>query len=354
MQERDPHHPDTAAPGTLEMPRFRLAAGDRFPDFVLPDQADKARHFSERASGRGLAIVLDPDAAVIAGLSALAAACDAAGLDRMAIGTSAGFDPGFPLLADSAGKIRAGLREMSGHPGSTPLAFLLDRNQRIIDLSDGEGQMGQGLAEWALARWRALPPPAPPVALGELAPVLIVPNVLSREQCRALIARWETEGHEPGYVTSMVEGETVRRVYEDLKKRQDHRISDPAVRGPLLALIARRLAPELDKAFRFRDFSFDRVLIACYDAERGDYFRRHRDNQTPSTAGRRFALTLNLNSEEYEGGELVFPEYGDHRYRPPTGGAVLFSCSLLHEALPVTRGRRFALLSFLRDPAHPA
>ena len=91
------------------------------------------------------------------------------------------------------------------------------------------------------------------------------------------------------------------------------------------------------------------MLIACYDAERGDYFRRHRDNQTPATATRRFALTLNLNSDEYEGGELVFPEYGNDRYKPPTGAAVLFSCSLLHEALPVTSGQRFALLSFLRD-----
>lgn len=82
---------------------------------------------------------------------------------------------------------------------------------------------------------------------------------------------------------------------------------------------------------------------------RGDYFRRHRDNQTPATAGRRFALTLTLNSEEHEGGELIFPEYGDYRYKPATGAAVLFSCSLLHEALPVTAGQRFALLSFLRD-----
>ena len=35
----------------------------------------------------------------------------------------------------------------------------------------------------------------------------------------------------------------------------------------------------------------------------------------------------------------------------PTGAAVVFACSLLHEALPVTRGQRFALLSFLLDPA---
>ena len=36
---------------------------------------------------------------------------------------------------------------------------------------------------------------------------------------------------------------------------------------------------------------------------------------------------------------------------PPTGGAVVFSCGLLHEATPVTRGERFAFLPFLYDDA---
>ena len=181
--------------------------------------------------------------------------------------------------------------------------------------------------------------------------MLTVPNVLSPADCRALIARWHKEGHEAGSVTAMVDGKMVERQYDGVKKRRDHLLSDPAVRKPLMAMVARRLGPEVNKAFCFGSFRFDRVLIACYDCDRGDYFRAHRDNTTPATAGRRFALTLNLNSDEYEGGELMFPEYGDYRYKPPTGAAVVFACSLLHEALPVTRGQRFALLSFLLDPA---
>ncbi len=238
---------------------------------------------------------------------------------------------------------------MSGHPSgpaaARPIGFLLDRNQRIL-ASSGEGD----LARWALARWSE-EPPAPAGEIRHAAPVLTVPNVLSPADCRALIARWHQMGNAEGTLTSMVNGALVERVNPDLKKRRDHRVSDPEVRKPLLAMIARRLGPELAKAFCFGSFRFDRVLIACYDADRGDYFRPHRDNTTPATAGRRIALTLNLNTDEYDGGELVFPEYGDYRYKPPTGAAVLFSCSLLHEALPVTRGQRFALLSFLLDPA---
>ncbi len=36
-------------------------------------------------------------------------------------------------------------------------------------------------------------------------------------------------------------------------------------------------------------------------------------------------MTLNLNTEEYEGGELRFPEFGPNLYRPGTGDAVIFS-----------------------------
>ena len=346
------------------MPRaqHRLEPGDRFPEFILADQTGAMRAFSQRVRGLAMAVFLDSTDALRQSLRALTDAYQAASLDCLAIdATAAGAEPWPTILADEAGRIRQSLREMIGRPSSSgaarPLALLLDRNQHVLALADADdvgGDLAGDLARWALTRWLEEPPAAAAAEIRCAAPVLTIPNVLSRADCQALIARWHEMGNAPGKVTSLVHGEQVERVYESLKKRRDHRLSDPVVLRPLLALIARRLAPELDKAFHYRAFKFDRVLIACYDAERGDYFRRHRDNQTPTTATRRFALTLNLNSEDYEGGELIFPEYGDYRYKPATGAAVLFSCSLLHEALPVTVGQRFALLSFLRDAGDPA
>ena len=64
-------------------------------------------------------------------------------------------------------------------------------------------------------------------------------------------------------------------------------------------------------------------------------------------AHRRFAVSVNLNAEDFEGGTLRFPEFGDQRYCAATGAALVFSSSLLHEALPVTAGRRFVVLGFL-------
>lgn len=335
------------------LPPVALCAGDRFPNFLLPDQSGAVRSFVERAKGNAIALFCDPDDDLMHRLTAAAPGYDAAMLDRMAIlgGSEADvtarverLGANFTVLADPAGKIRQQLRQMTGKSGSKPFIILLDRQQRIVDLaSDGD------LSAWSLERWRREPALEDGHRLSTFAPVLIVPNVLSPADCRALIERWEVLGHEEGTVNSIVGGAKVERVHKSVKSRRDHPIADMAVLKSLIGVIGRRLAPELDRAFNFSRFKFDRFIITCYDAERNDYFRRHRDNQTPSTEDRRFALTLNLNTGDYEGGELIFPEYGNHLYSPPAGGAILFSCSLLHEALPVTRGRRFTLLSFLRN-----
>jgi predicted 2-oxoglutarate/Fe(II)-dependent dioxygenase YbiX len=50
-----------------------------------------------------------------------------------------------------------------------------------------------------------------------------------------------------------------------------------------------------------------------------------------------------LNNRSFEGGELTFRESSGHRYDVKEGTAIVWSCSLLHEVLPVTAGRRFIL-----------
>lgn len=62
-------------------------------------------------------------------------------------------------------------------------------------------------------------------------------------------------------------------------------------------------------------------------------------------------MSLNLNTGASTRGLLRFPEFGRDRDEPPAGGAVLFGCSLLQEALPVTAGRRFAVVTFFADAA---
>jgi predicted 2-oxoglutarate/Fe(II)-dependent dioxygenase YbiX len=140
-------------------------------------------------------------------------------------------------------------------------------------------------------------------------------------------------------------------VLDDFKKRRDATIADVQLCAALTDRLGRRLTPEIRKAFQFAATRVERHIVACYDATDGGYFRAHRDDTTKGTAHRRFAVSINLDAEAHDGGDLRFPEFGSRTYRPPTGGAVVFSCSLLHEATPVTRGRRYAYLPFLYDEA---
>jgi predicted 2-oxoglutarate/Fe(II)-dependent dioxygenase YbiX len=181
------------------------------------------------------------------------------------------------------------------------------------------------------------------------APVLTVPRVLEPELCRELIRLYDAHGGEDSGFMRTHEGKTVPIVDHAFKRRSDYHIADAALRTMLIDRFRRRLIPQIVRAFHYQPTRIERWMVGCYEAERGGFFRAHRDNTTAGTAHRVFACTINLNAEEYEGGELRFPEYGPRTYRAPTGGAVIFSCSLLHEAMPVTRGRRYALLPFFYD-----
>lgn len=183
------------------------------------------------------------------------------------------------------------------------------------------------------------------------APVLIVPNVLERGMCKDLIARYDNGSPEKSGFMREVDGKTTLIHDASHKVRTDHMIDDPQMVRTLGLLVARRLAPMIERAFQFRVTRMERYLVACYEAETGGHFAPHRDNTTKGTAHRRFAVTMNLNAEDYEGGDLVFPEFGPRTYRAPTGGAVVFSCSMLHQATRVTKGKRYAFLPFLYDDA---
>lgn len=184
-------------------------------------------------------------------------------------------------------------------------------------------------------------------SLDDTAPVLQLPRVFEPEFCRALIAHAREHGPTPGGFMVEDAGRTVLRHDPQHKRRADTVLEQPPWREACRQRLETRLVPELARVFAFEATRVERYLVGCYSASDGGRFRAHRDNTTPGTAHRAFAVSINLNTGEYEGGGLRFPEFGDRIYAPPLGGAVVFSCSLLHEALPVTAGERWAFLPFL-------
>lgn len=179
------------------------------------------------------------------------------------------------------------------------------------------------------------------------APVMLIPNVLSPQWCRWLMALHDQENEPSGFM-QQTKGQSVLTMDTEVKVRRDHVIpQDSALERDIRHIFERRLIPEIVRVTHSPIQRHEAFKIVRYAAEEGGHFRPHRDNTSSATRTRRFAVTLNLNTGEYDGGHLVFPEYGDIGYRPGAGEAVVFSCSLLHEARPVTRGERYVLLAFL-------
>ncbi len=330
---------------TAANPRYNFASvGGRYVLLVFPGPAshpgaaDAHRLLrAARAEGllddtrcAGFAVSIDP-------------ADDAAGGPRDAI-------PGLRIFRDRDGAVSRlyGVLQPGEKPDWPsryfPSALLLDPLLRVM-VSAEIGELPT-----ILDLLKRLPPPERHAGMEVPAPVLVLPRIFEPEFCRRLVALYEAHGgEESGF---MVErgGKTLGRLDPSTKRRKDHEIQEEPLRAAMRARIVRRLVPEIAKAFQFKATRIERYIVACYDGREGGFFRAHRDNTTPGTAHRRFAVTINLN-DDFDGGELWFPEFGPRRYRPPMGGAVVFSCSLLHEATPVTRGLRYATLPFLYDDA---
>ena len=358
-----------------------ILPGQRGPDFLLPNPDGKFGRFYDRFTGNLVALFFYPSnadaeaARELLGFVARAEAFEAAGARVVAVtrdGTEANaaleaeHGIGFTLFSDPAGAITRGYgagaagaatppvlpwAEAAPRPGAGCTTYLLDRNQRVLAAFHG----GDAHAARALAYLEAeVPAPAPARLIAAQAPVLLLPNVVPAPLCARIIAAWRAD-HEEGAVrrragaSGEAEGGTRTKVVDyGMKKRLDHR-PDDALNRDLSEAVMSRIGPEVYKAFQFRVIALERFCIAAYEAGRGDYFKAHRDNTTEQTAKRRFAVTLNLN-DDYQGGGLKFAEFGEDVYGTAAGGAVVFSCSLMHEALPVTKGTRFTALSFMFGP----
>jgi peroxiredoxin len=224
----------------------------------------------------------------------------------------------------------------------TPAVFLIDPAFRIAMAAPIEAVgavLDRLTAELAAA--------AVPHETG-IAPVLTLPRIFEPEVCQALIAYYRACQPTPSGFALDIAGRTVQHLDPRLKRRSDVVIDTDELVDALRERLEARLFPMMKRALGWQARHIERWLICRYGAEDQGFFSRHRDDVTAGTAHRKFAVSLNLN-DDYEGGDLRFPEFGSRTYRPPAGGATVFCCSLLHEATPVTRGERFVFVPFLYD-----
>jgi predicted 2-oxoglutarate/Fe(II)-dependent dioxygenase YbiX len=227
--------------------------------------------------------------------------------------------------------------------GADPSILLIDRGFRVVMAEPVENT--QAVLDRLARELEA----EPPLDQSPHAPILTLPRILEPEMCADLIAHFKAQPPEVSGFAATVDGRTVNVVDDRFKRRLDVTIDDPKQVAAITERLERRLFPSVKRAFNWLPTRIERFLICRYGEDDQGFFAAHRDDATAGTAHRKFAVTINLNAGEYEGGELRFPEFGRRTYAPPTGGATTFCCSLLHEVTPVSRGERFAFVPFLYD-----
>ncbi len=229
-----------------------------------------------------------------------------------------------------------------------PRTIVLDPMLRAI--ADVPWDLAEGHAKTIRTVLAGLPSVDDSAGVPLTAPVLIVPRVLDFPTCDFLVQFYEKlGGNDSGFLFDK-DGQTSTVVDYRLKRRNDLSVLNPQVRDVIRGQIVRRLLPAIDRFFQFQATRMDRYIVACYDSATDGHFYRHRDNVNAGGQHRRFAVTINLNGD-YDGGDLIFPEFGTRSYRAPHGGAVVFSCGALHQVTPMTRGKRYAFLAFLYGEA---
>lgn len=341
---------------------LQLEVGDPIAPFSLPDQRGEAFH-TLSDSVAGLPTLLLFDCVKTRGerqfddvLARVSAALDGSlegrvlvlGISRRQSQenriVSERLELPFKLLSDPEGEIYRACGLEPAPPGCEVVGFVLDQQSRIADIMGGN----ETLAERALRSLRANLDEQRHDTLGAHAPVLLVKRVLTPEDCRRLIQYWHRpvrtwstdgfvcEGYEVESGDFKVQGEEPYKVLQMV-------VRDSELQRYLDAKIIRRIKPAVQKAFQTSFSKREEYRIAAYDSASGDHLAAHRDNPTAKTRHRRFTVSVALNAEEFEGGALQFREYGRQEYLVETGSAVVWSCALLHEVLPVTAGRRFIL-----------
>ncbi|MBU4530409.1 MAG: 2OG-Fe(II) oxygenase [Hoeflea sp.] len=344
-----------------------LTPGDPAPNFIQRS-ANNPRYVFNSAAGRYLVLCFFGSAADAHGQAALEAAYGRPDIfddDRASFfGVSADPEdetsgrvtdrlPGYRHFWDfdvTASRLYGVVAaDLDPSAGTVPLArqwVVIDPTMRVITVVPFR-QDRSDLAE-VMAVLDDLPPPGRYAGVEIMAPILFLPRVFEPELCRHLIGLYEAQGGQESGFMREIEGRTRLVTDPGFKRRKDYIIEDQNLISALQARFIRRVVPEIAKVHQFKVTRMERNIVSCYDADDGGHFSAHRDNTTKGTAHRRFAVSVNLN-EEFEGGEVCFPEYGPRSFKAPPGGAVVFSCSLLHRVSRVTQGRRYAFLPFLYD-----
>lgn len=344
-----------------------MTLGDRAPNFVLPDASGRFVMFYERTQGRPVTLLLLPASAMTAGDKALQAfqrqmaAFATAGIDVFAV---CGAMPdtmseapenaaaSSPLLWwDKTGKILSaflsGLRAEGGLAAGANFgaddgcALLLDANQRILGLIEGDDEL---LPERVLRFYRGQPAPKAPIRRRATAPILMIPRLLSTDWCRRLLAAYE------GRKAAVASGLGTAAMRPDATVPLISVLDRDGLLG-LRAVLGRRLVSELYKAFSFKLSNLAELNLHRCETVVAPLSGHHTetDRMTRPTKPS-FSMIVNLSptpenggDDDYDRSAFVFPEYDSAEYWPEIGVGLVYAGDLLVQSRPAISGSPYLL-----------
>ncbi len=161
-----------------------------------------------------------------------------------------------------------------------------------------------------------------------------VDNLLSADQCRALIDESEDLGYEDAPITTPY-GFVMRK---DIRDNTRVIVDDPD-RAQALWQQLKEHAPPIIGDWRAIGLN-ERFRFYRYD--RGQAFRWHFDGAFRRSPNEQSLLTLMFYLNEDFGGGAT--EFEDHEpVVPRTGSALLFTHAIRHQGAPVISGRKYVL-----------
>ncbi len=179
-------------------------------------------------------------------------------------------------------------------------------------------------------------------------PFLVVPEILSAEQCRAILVMVNDADY---YICKTGSGAQFSVNLQDRKSSQFN-----IVRSDFSEWIYTIIESLLLSGGQYWGFDVRALLddITLLKYEVGDHFQQwHGDSGEGLSNLRKLAVSIQLNpSSDFEGGELeIFPVKKIKLPLNAQGTAVLFPAHRIHRVTPVTKGVRYSLVCWISGPA---
>ena len=162
-------------------------------------------------------------------------------------------------------------------------------------------------------------------------PFIEIPNVLSNSLLREIVDYYYANENRATLHDTATKNRTHVHPNAELEKKIDEKLRKTAYY-------------KMKDVFNFEVKYRELYKICCYDSTSNGRFHAHRDT-VPQYSHRVYGMSLLLN-DDYEGGELEFPEY-NIKLKPKANSAIIFPGTYSHKVLPVLSGKRMTIISFL-------